>query len=358
MHRSLSAMPAVVVIRGACVALLVVTALVGAPAPAPGQDLAGLVRQVSPSVVVIRAKGREVTAAGQTRFTETGSGVLVSADGKVMTAAHVVHAMEDITVEFLGGDTVSARVVASEPGADLSLLQLEQVPAGVTVARLADSDGVQVGQQVVIIGAPYGLSYSMSAGWISARWAPNTVYRSMPLAEFFQTDATINTGNSGGPMFNLAGEVVGLVSHNISKGGGSEGLGFVVTINTAKQLLLEKKSFWGGLEGRILPDHLADLLNLPPGATGFLITNVVKGSPADEVGLRAGTTFATISGEEVVLGGDILMTVEGIHAGSVANMTKIRDRLAALPPGTPIKMTILRAGRVIDLTGRTPAADR
>ena len=85
----------------------------------------------------------------------------------------------------------------------------------------------------------------------------------MPLAEFFQTDATINTGNSGGPMFNMAGEVIGIVSHNISKGGGSEGLGFVVTMNTAKQLLLEKQSFWSGLEGVVLSDRVADLLNLP-----------------------------------------------------------------------------------------------
>src|SRR6059036_191536 len=99
----------------------------------------------------------------------------------------------------------------------------------------------------------------MSAGWISAKWPANSVYRSMPLAEFLQTNATINTGNSGGPMFNLAGEVIGVVSHNISKSGGSEGLGFVVTINTAKQLLLEKRSFWGGLEGQLLTNSLADL---------------------------------------------------------------------------------------------------
>ena len=142
-----------------------------------------------------------------------------------MTAAHVVHTMDTITVEFLGGETVSARVIASEPAADLSLLQLDKVPAGARVAKLADSSTVSVGDQVIVVGAPYGLSYSMSVGWISARWSPNTVYKSMPLAEFFQTDTTINTGNSGGPMFNMAGEVVGLVSHNISKGGGQRGTG-------------------------------------------------------------------------------------------------------------------------------------
>src|SRR5262249_45995825 len=154
--------------------------------------------------------------------------------------------MDEISVEFLGGETVTARVDASEPAADLSLLQLDRVPPVATVSPLADSDTVRVGDQVAIVGAPYGLSHSLSVGWISARWAPNTVYRTMPLAEFFQTDAVINTGNSGGPMFDMNGAVIGLVSHNISKSGGSEGLGFVVTVNTAKKLLLEKRSVWSG----------------------------------------------------------------------------------------------------------------
>src|SRR4029434_6346110 len=152
--------------------------------------------------------------------------------GKVMTASHVVHTMDEITVQFLGGETVKARVVSSEPAADLSLIRLKRRPSGPRVARLASSNTVRVGDQVIVIGAPYGLSHALSVGWISARWPPNTVYKAIPLAEFFQTDATINTGNSGGPMFNMAGEVIGIVSHNISKSGGSEGLGFVATVNT------------------------------------------------------------------------------------------------------------------------------
>lgn len=130
--------------------------------------------------------------------------------------------MDDIIVEFLGGETVPARIISSEPAADLSMIQLTRVPAGAPVARLGDSDGVHVGQQMLVIGAPYGLSHSFSAGWISAKWLPNTAYRAMPLAEFFQTTATINTGNSGGPLFNMAGEVVGIVSHNVSRGGAAK----------------------------------------------------------------------------------------------------------------------------------------
>src|SRR5262249_40109453 len=182
-----------------------------------GQRVRDVFQKVARSVVVIRARGRDVGTGGQSRFTETGSGVLVSRDGQVMTAAHVVHSMDEISVQFLGGETVSARGVSSAPAADLSLLQLERVPPSATGAEMADHNTVEVGDPVIIVGAPYGLAYSLSAGYISARWPPNTAYKTMPLAEFFQTTATINTGNSGGPMFAMNGEVIGIVSHNISK---------------------------------------------------------------------------------------------------------------------------------------------
>ena len=324
------------------------------PAAVDAQSVGDVFRRAAPSVVVIRARGRDVEASGQTRFSETGSGVLISSDGKVMTAAHVVHTMDEVTVEFLGGETVKARVLSSEPAADLSLLQLERVPAGTRVARLADSNAVRVGDQVMVIGAPYGLSHSLSVGWISARWAPNTVYKALPLAEFFQTDASINTGNSGGPMLNMAGEVIGIVSHNISKSGGSEGLGFVATVNTAKQLLLERRSFWTGLEGQLLSSELADLFNLPPRMLGFMVKTVAKGSPADEMGIRGGTKTAVIDGQTLVVGGDILLEVEGITVGSAADAIRIRDHMGQLSSGSPIKAKVMRAGHVLELEGTVP----
>ena len=335
--------------------LLALTA--AAPPAAVGQppDVGEVFRLVAPSVVVIRATGREVSGdRGEVTFAETGSGVVVSADGKVMTAAHVVHAMDTITVETVGGETVAARVVASEPAADLSLLQLERLPAKAQIARMADSDAVRVGDQVIVIGAPYGLRHSLSVGWISARWAPNTVYKAMPLAEFFQTDAVINTGNSGGPMFNARGEVIGLVSHNISRSGGSEGLGFVVTLNTARDLLLERRSMWSGLEGRLLSSGLADVFNIPTGAVGYLVKTVAKESPAASMGLRGGTRTATIDGEPLVIGGDIILEVSGIGVNSVTDLLKIREQLRQLAPGAPFRATVLRSGRVLELTGHAP----
>ncbi|HUM18440.1 MAG TPA: trypsin-like peptidase domain-containing protein [Candidatus Nitrosotalea sp.] len=329
-------------------------ALICAPEAVEAQTIGEVFRKVNPTVVVIRAKGRDVEGAGGlTRFNETGSGVLISTDGKVLTAAHVVHSMDEINVEFLGGETVPARVISSEPAADLSLLRLERVPKGVMVAPLADSDTVRVGDPVMVIGAPYGLSHSMSAGWISARWPANSVYRPMPLAEFLQTNATINTGNSGGPMFNMAGEVIGIVSHNISKSGGSEGLGFVVSINTAKKLLLERPSFWSGLEGRLVTGPIAQILNLPQ-ASGYLVKSVARGSVGDAVGLRGGTVPATIMGEQMVVGGDIILKVHGTPVGEVTEHRRVRDLLDSLPPGAEFTMTVLRLGQVIELKGRHP----
>jgi serine protease Do len=299
--------------------------------------------------VVIRAKGREVTTGGVARFSEIGSGVLISPDGKVATAAHVVQLMDNILVEFPGEDPVPARVIDSEPRADISLLQLSVVPRDVTVAPLSDSDRVQVGDPVMIIGAPYGLSHSLSTGVISARWEPNTVTRDFPKAEFFQTDAVINTGNSGGPMFNRTGELVGIVSHNITKSGGSEGLGFVVTANTVKKLLLDRHRTWYGLDTEFVSGAVAEALGLPqPG--GLLVKHVVDDSIASRLGLRGGDRLAIVEGQQLVVGGDIVLKIQGIPIVARSEMKNVYQTLDALKPGEEMRATVLRGGRVVELT--------
>ena len=147
--------------RASLLAASMVVAVVVAPAPRlSAQTVGDVFRRVQPSVVVIRATGRDATTGGGAQVVkEVGSGVLISSDGNVMTAAHVVQAMDEIRVELPGGETVGARVVASEPAADLSLLKLERVPPKAVVARLANSDAVRVGDQVIVVGAPYGLVY-------------------------------------------------------------------------------------------------------------------------------------------------------------------------------------------------------
>jgi len=317
---------------------------------AQSQSLDEIFTRVSPTVVVVRSEGRDVGAGGITHFTETGSGVLVGSDGRVMTAAHVVNGMDEITVEGIGGEVVRATIISANAAADVSLLQLERVTKAMRVARLGDSNGMRVGQQVMVVGAPYGLAYSMSVGWISARWPPRTIFPDMPLAEFLQTTATINTGNSGGPVFNMAGEVIGIVSQNISKSGGSEGLGFLVTINSARALLIPRKVFWGALQGILLTGRLATVFNVPAPA-GFLVKTVAQGSTAWSMGLQGGDGTVTVSGKEIPVGGDIILSVQGIPIVSEENIEKVRNTLAEVAPGTPIRMNVLRGGKIIELTG-------
>ena len=330
-------------------ATLALALLFAAPSLGEGESLHDAYRRVSTSVVVIRARGQEVTADGTVRFKEVGSGVLISPDGKVATAAHVVQTMDNITVEFLGEEPVPARVIASEQLADISILQVSVVPRDATVSKLADSDPVLVGDSVFIVGAPYGLSYSLSEGIVSARWAPNTVTKDFPLAEFFQTDAVINTGNSGGPMFSRAGELIGIVSHNITKSGGSEGLGFVVTANTVKSLLVERKRGWFGVDLMLVSGAIAEALNVPqPG--GFLVKQVVKDSVGGRLGLKGGDRIGIVEGQQIVVGGDILLSVQGITMANGADRAKVLKELETLQTGQDLRATVLRGDKVVELT--------
>ena len=334
--------------------VLALALLILAPTLAAAETLGEAYRRINPSVVVIRAKGSEVTEEGVSRFREIGSGVLISADGKVATAAHVVHTMEEVAVEFLGEDPSPARVIASEPRADISILQVSVVPRDAVVAKLTDSDPVRVGDTIFIIGAPYGLAHSLSAGIISARWEPDTVNRDFPLAEFFQTDAVINTGNSGGPMFTRAGELIGIVSHNITKSGGSEGLGFVVTSNTVRKLLLEQHRRWYGLDLMLVTGGMAEALKVPqPG--GFLVKQVVKESLAGQIGLRGGNRIGIVEGQHLVVGGDIILAVQDMTVASNEDMAKVLKTLEKIKPGDELRVKILRDEKVEELITKFPA---
>ncbi len=334
-------------------ALLLLAAL---PSGAGAQTVSQVFNRANASVVTIRTTEREVTGTEPGQFTGVagvGSGVLISADGKVMTAAHVVQLADKITVEFLNGERVGARVVASEPDADVALIQLDTVPAGAVQARLGDSNRARVGDQVIIIGAPYGIGHSLSVGYVSGRHQPNTVYSALALAEFLQTDAAINQGNSGGPMFNMQGEVIGVVSHIISKSGGFEGLGFVVTSNMARRLLLEQRSFWSGLSGVPLSGDLARVFNVPQ-PVGLLVQRVAKDSPAEAIGLRPGTLQATIGGKPMTVGGDIILDVVGIRIETEESYLKIQERLARMASGERITLKVWREGRTVELSAPKP----
>ena len=321
------------------------------------ESLREMFKRVDPSVVVVQTNSHQVVTGPKMQLATLpglGSGVLISADGKVMTAAHVVQTADEIRVQFQSGESVPARVLTSEPAADVALLQLDRVPAGSTAAKFGDSDEMEAGDQVFVVGAPVGMSHTLTVGHISARRKPNTMFGGMSRAEFFQTDAAINQGNSGGPMFNMAGEVVGIVSHIISKSGGFEGLGFVVTANLARRLLLDQNPFWSGVESFLLSGDLARVFNLPQSA-GMLVQRVASNSPAAQLGLKPGTMTAVIEGDPMIVGGDIILEVQGIPIGNDgASYLVIRDRLITLRPGDAITVVVWRNGRKEELTAKRP----
>ncbi|HEY0728548.1 MAG TPA: trypsin-like peptidase domain-containing protein, partial [Pyrinomonadaceae bacterium] len=185
--------------------LLLLLMLALAAYDAVAQQLRDVARTVDSSVVVIKTVEKNLLTMPQTMFVSSpgsGSGVLISSDGQVLTAAHVVQAADKIEVEFSDGQVVPAKVISSVPSADVAMLKLDWVPYNAKPARLGDSDKMQVGDDVFIIGAPYGMGHSLSAGHISARRAPKTSVAGTIALEMLQTDAAINKGNSGGPMFN------------------------------------------------------------------------------------------------------------------------------------------------------------
>jgi serine protease Do len=328
-----------------------------AEAQIPTQSLSQLFKRVSGAVAVVRirehASLRRLGDATErsTTIDGIGSGVLISTDGKVVTAAHVVQLADAVSVEFPGSAPVGARVLTSDPAADVALLQLDSVPAGVTPVKLGDSDRAEVGDPVFVIGAPFGISRTLTVGHLSARRSPHEAMGSLAMAELFQTDAAINRGNSGGPLFNMDGEVIGVVSHIVSNSGGSEGLGFAVTSNMARQMLFERPTLWSGLEGYLLSDDLARAFNLPATA-GLLVQRVADGSPAQRLGIRGGSLPMHLGDESLLLGGDVILAVAGVELSGPAAREQIRRRLVSIRgSGSPLQVTVWRGGETVQLIG-------
>jgi serine protease Do len=336
-------------LRPRCCALVLVGLFLAA-LPAQGQAISSLFKRVRDSVVVVKVtdEHRPAPSGLPDDYDGLGSGVLIDARGKVLTAAHVVEGAEHITVEFADGEVIPAKVAASSEGADVALVELAHPPKKPVVATLADSDGVEVGDHVFVVGAPLGISYTLTVGYVSGIREDDSTVHGLQTARYLQTDAAINPGNSGGPMFDDRGEVVGIVSYIISVSGGHEGLGFAVSVNTAKKLLIEDRTVLSGLEGILLDKDLSGYLNLPQ-PMGLLVQRVAPGSPSAAIGLLVGTVDAEIDGEEMRLGGDVILAIGGT-ALSKENLGALRERLRTLKPGQAVALSVLRAGKPVTLT--------
>ena len=239
--------------------------------------------------------------------------------------------------------------MGADKTADVALLKLEEPPRKLFVAKLGNSDRVRVGDQVFVVGAPHGLFHTLTVGYISGKRRHGSLSDELLPIEFLQTDAAINTGNSGGPMFNKNGEVIGIVSSILSQSGGFEGVGFAASINVAKELLINQKPVWIGVDPYFVAGKLAQALNLPQEA-GVLIQRVAQNSPGYHLGFRPSTIPAKIGDQELFIGGDIVLEVQGIPVSlDPLAMEKIRKTLTAHPDLTNLEFTVLRDGKIVKL---------
>jgi S1-C subfamily serine protease len=276
----------------------------------------------------------------------TGSGIVISSNGTILTNYHVVENAIKVTVSFEKGKTVEAQVVGKDPSNDLAVLKIPTDGLTLHPLTLGDSSAVTVGDPVYAIGNPFDLQRTLTTGVISALQREITAPNGFAINNVLQTDAPINPGNSGGPLLDAGGRVIGINSQieTGGTGGGSVGIGFAVPINTAKSEIaqLEKggtvRGAYLGLTSLTIDGSLS-ALNLPV-KSGALVQSVQKSSAASKAGIRGGAVTTTTENGQVSVGGDIITSIDG---KKVASSEELANDVAAKKPGNTVTVGLLRA---------------
>ena len=342
-----------------------------APAAADGRlSISDIYDRAAPGVVQITSTSRPTGESLSSPLAPSGaqqalgSGFVLDKAGHIVTNYHVIEGADTIDVSFSNQDTLTAKLVGSDPSTDLAVLRVETSSRGLRPLELGNSDGVRVGDSVIAIGNPFGLDRTATAGIVSALQRPITAPNGYTIDHVIQTDAPINKGNSGGPLLNDRGKVIG-VNSQISTGGGDAtgnvGIGFAVPSNTVKAIaaqLIDRgrvdRAFIG-IGGTTIEPELARQFRLPVDA-GVLVEQVGASTPAARAGLRAGTSDVVVAGQSYTLGGDVIVAVAGKR---VASLEQLRDVLATRKPGDSVNLEIYRGNeqRTLELVlGRQPTS--
>jgi S1-C subfamily serine protease len=287
----------------------------------------------------------------QQQSTATGSGFLIDNDGHILTNAHVVQGAKRVDVQLGDGDTQQAQIVGVDPSTDIALLKVDNTE-GANPLALGDSTKVQVGDPVVAIGNPFGLDRTVTTGIVSALQRQIQAPNGFSISDVIQTDAAINPGNSGGPLIDGAGQVIGINSQIESQSGGNEGVGFAVPIKTAADVVSQLENggevhrAYLGISGGDISPSIAEALNLPV-QQGVLVEQVLNGGPADDAGIKGATGQATIGGQTVPIGGDIITKVDGKQ---ISGMDDVISAVNEHKPGDELTLTVWRDGKQQDVT--------
>jgi len=257
-----------------------------------------------------------------------GSGVIITSSGQILTNNHVIEGADQIVAVLSDKREFKAKIVGTDKQTDIAVLQIEGDVKDLPAATLGNSDGLRVGEWVIAIGNPFGLSQTVTKGIVSAKGVHNRGITSYE--NFIQTDAAINPGNSGGGLFNLSGELIGINTAILSRSGGFQGIGFAIPVNLAKSIMGDLLSVgkvsrgWLGVSIGDVDSKIAKALNLKP-AKGAIISEVFENSPADKGGLRVGDVVLSINGKAVEDANDLRNTVAMLRPGENADFEVLRD---------------------------------
>ena len=290
----------------------------------------------------------------------TGSGTIIDHDGHVLTNYHVIKDARELTVTLANGDELAGTLVGVDPENDLAVINIDPEGRQLTTVPLGSSQELLVGQKVLAIGNPFGLSRTLTTGVVSGLGRPVSTDSGGIIQEMIQTDASINPGNSGGPLLNSRGEMIGINTTIISPSGGSVGIGFAVPIETARRVLPELlttgevRRGWIDVRPVQLTPRLARDLSAPV-ASGLLVSEAIRGGNADAAGLRGGSRAVRLGRSVFRIGGDIIVEVDGVPVSNIADLfSSLEDN----KPGETVQVVYFRGGSrrtaSITLSERSP----
>ena len=306
----------------------------------PGQ----IYRQAYKGVVEITVSTPQQTPTGNQEAQAQGSGFVIDSDGHIVTNDHVVENADSVSVRFWNGNTYNASVVGTDPSTDLAVIKVDAPSSVLHPVSIGDSSNVQVGDPVVAIGSPFGLEETVTSGIVSALHRQIEALNQFTINDTIQTDAAINHGNSGGPLFNAAGQVVGVNSQIAGQTGANVGIGFAIpsdTVSSIADTLISSgkvEHAYLGVSVQEIPATVAHDLNLTEGVE---ITEVRSPTPAQQAGLKGATGKKMVQGTQYATGGDVITAIDG---QKVKTSEGVQLAIDAHHPGDTIEITYWRKG--------------
>ena len=292
------------------------------PAASSSGSIGALYKQVRRAVVeiAVTSNGAATPFGGGGEQQAQGSGFVSDEAGHVLTNQHVVDGAESVEVTFWNGKTYDATVVGTDPSTDLAVLDVDAPASELHPLELADQGSVEVGDTVVAIGSPFGLDQTVTAGIVSALGREITSPNGFAIDDAIQTDAAINHGNSGGPLLDLSGRVVGVNAQIESESGGNDGVGFAIPSGTVGRIATQLIA-----DGSVRHAYLGVATEDAGGSPGARIAEVRAGTPADGGGLEAGDVVTAVNGERVSSGDDLRRVIDAREPGDAVTLTVRRD---------------------------------